>query len=74
MQNFKFIDLYHQFTWGTQLIFNMQCLCIFLKLKGKLKPGAGEGWLIAEAVSQHAQVPVLPGIFLQGPLKPRQLF
>lgn len=33
-----------------------------------------EGWLIAEAVLQHAQVPALPGIFLQGPLKPRQVF
>lgn len=67
------MDLYHQFTWDTKLILNMHYLWIFLKLKGKLKSGMGEGCPI-EAVSQHAQVPILPGIFLQGPLKPRQVF
>lgn len=62
------------FAWDIKLILNKHCLGIFLKLKGKLKPGVEEGWLIAEAVLQHAQVPVLPGIFPQGPLKPRQVF
>lgn len=67
------MDLYHQFIWDIKLILSMHCQCVFLKLKGKLKSGVGEGCL-TEAVSQQAQVPGLPGIFLQGPLKPRQVF
>lgn len=57
------MDLYHQFIWDIKLILSMHCQCAFLKLKKKLKSGVGEGCL-TEAVSQQAQVPGLPGIFL----------